>query len=128
MLSFITAIPLLLFYEFSPAYQRAVMERVVKLTILASLSFLFLLFLQKMLWRTVRRSWSRFQVRRAYKKLFRQAHTFDFGNRCTIHLHTILLRRLTRHLSEFVEDAEEPEIDLVRRYAEDTRDKLQKHD
>ncbi len=127
MLSFIAAISMLMLYDFLSPYERNLIEKGVTLMLIAGFSFLFLLCCKKMVWRPIRRSWSRYWVRRAYKKLFKQTSEYGYGS-YTAYRHHCLLRRLTRHFSEFVEDTEQPMLALVRRYAEGMRTQISKRD
>ncbi len=71
-----------------------------------------------------RRSISRFGVRHAQQTLWKHMRPGRCVDSRARYLHRMLVQRLNRHLSDFVEDGNHPSVVYYRAYAEDLHEKL----
>ncbi|KKW12896.1 MAG: hypothetical protein UY50_C0002G0017 [Parcubacteria group bacterium GW2011_GWA2_49_9] len=74
--------------------------------------------------KSYRRALSRFRVRHTQQKLWRRLESYGPMDSRTRLLHRTLVQRLNRHLSDFVEDGNHPEVVYHRAYSESVRDVL----
>ena len=98
------------------------LERIVTYVFCAS-SVLFLLFCLKKFICRIRRFASRVRLAFIYNRLFRHVSSSGASDDYARLLNGLLLQRLTRHISDYVDDAVHPNIVYYKYYSEFVREK-----
>ena len=110
-------------YGFADSHFRLLIEKGVRWFAIGCVCLLPLLLLHKSL-RSMKRAASRLRVKRAHQTLFKNSYAIGYNMELIEHLRTLLLRRLTRHISDFVEDADRPDIQYYRSYAQEIKRRI----
>ncbi|MDO8594064.1 MAG: hypothetical protein Q7R93_00930 [bacterium] len=114
-------------HGFANPYLRSLIEEGVRWCLLGCLFLLPLLLLRKSL-TSIQRVVSRLRLKRAQQRLWHYTRSFDCKDRHVAHLNDELLRCLTRHISDYVDDAYHPDVAYYRYYANGIRERLSKYD